>query len=167
MDTTTHEPDSLDARSERRRASLAANGYAAGNLISLPDERHLLDDAFLRDHCLERTVAEGDGALGLPFRPVRGRREGVDIRGTIWVAADGYQMRRLEFEYVDAGDDDPFARSRADYADVAIGGGTLRLRTTGDGAIIRPRGVAARAAIRRGTVTFTDSYADVQPVGGR
>jgi hypothetical protein len=153
-DTTVNEPDSVLVREQRLRAHRETRGYATGNLIALPDERALLADAFLRDHCLETEVAEADGALGLRFRPVKRRREGVDIRGTIWVAADSYQMRRLEFEYVDAGDDDPFARSRADFADVPIGGSALRLRTTGDAAILRVRG-PMRAAVKRTTATFT------------
>jgi hypothetical protein len=75
-------------------------------------------------------------------------------------------MRRLEFEYVDAGDDDPFAWSRAEYADVAIGAGALRLKTTGEGAITRPRG-SLRAVVKRATATFTYTYQDVQQVGAR
>jgi hypothetical protein len=166
VDTAVSEPDSVPARERRLRAARQANGYATGNLIELPDERELLSDAFLAGHCLETTVAEAEGALGLRFRPVRGRREGVDIRGTIWVAADTYQMRRLEFEYVDAGDADPFARSRAEYADVAVGGSALRLRTTGDGAILRIRG-PMRAGVKRASATFTFTYQDVRPVGAR
>jgi hypothetical protein len=166
VDTAVSEPDSVPARERRLRAARQANGYATGNLIELPDERELLSDAFLGGHCLETAVAEAEGALGLRFRPVGGRREGVDIRGTIWVAADTYQMRRLEFEYVDAGDADPFARSRADYADVAVGGSALRLRTTGDGAILRIRG-PMRAGVKRASATFTFTYQDVRPVGAR
>ena len=166
VDTAVHEPDSVLAREQRLRAARETKGYASGNFIELPDEAELLADAFLRDHCLETEVAEADGALGLRFRRVRPRREGVAIRGTIWVAADTYQMRRLEFEYVDAEDDDPFARSRVDYADVPVGGSTLRLRTTGDGAIRRIRG-PMRAAVKRASATFTYTYQDVQPVGAR
>jgi hypothetical protein len=166
VDTVVSEPDSVLARERRLRASREARGYATGNLIELPDERELLDTEFLRGHCVETAVAEADGALGLRFRPVQPRRDGVDIRGTIWVAADTYQMRRIEFEYVDGGDDAPFARSHADYADVAVGGGALRLRTTGGGAITRVRG-PMRAALKRATATFTFTYADVRQVGAR
>jgi hypothetical protein len=166
VDTLVSEPDSVPARERRLRAAREAKGYATGNRIALPDEAELLDDAFLHAHCLETAVAEAEGALGLRFRPVRGRRDGVDIRGTIWVAADTYQMQRLEFEYVDAGDDAPFARSRADYADVAVSGSALRMRTTGQGAVLRVRG-PMRAAVRRATATFTYTYRDVRQVGER
>jgi hypothetical protein len=151
-------------RAQRRQARREAQGYATGNLIALPDDAELLDDPFLRSHCLETEVAEESGALGLRFRPVQGRREGVDIRGTIWVAADSYQMRRLEFEYLDAGDDKPYARSRADFADVAVGGSVLRLRTTGEGLFLRARG-PMRAIVKRVTATFTYTYLDVRQVG--
>jgi hypothetical protein len=88
----------------------------------------------------------------------------VDIRGTIWVAEDSYQMRRLEFEYIDAGDRDPFARSAADFADVAVGGSVLRMRAKGDGTMLRARG-PMRAVVKRATATFTFTYRDVQQVG--
>jgi len=164
VDTAFREPDSVLVRAQRRQARREAQGYATGNLIALPDDAELLDDPFLRSHCLETEVAEESGALGLRFRPVQGRREGVDIRGTIWVAADSYQMRRLEFEYVDAGDDKPYARSRADFADVAVGGSVLRLRTTGEGLFLRARG-PMRAIVKRVTATFTYTYLDVRQVG--
>ena len=165
VDSLVREPDSVLVRARRRQARRAARGYAAGNLIALPDDAELLDAAFLRGHCLETAVAEAGGALGLRFRPVRRRREGADVRGTIWVSADGYQMRRLEFEYLDAGDKQPFARSRTEFADVAVGGSALRLRTAGDGVLVRLRG-RMRATTKRVTTALTYTYRDVRQVGG-
>ena len=165
VDTLVSEPDSVDVRERRLRARREAQGYARGNGLTLPDEAELLDDAFLRGHCLETAVAEADGALGLRFRPAHGRRAGADIRGTIWVAADTYQMRRLEFEYVE-GDGAPYATSRVDYGDVAAGGSALRLGTGGAGTIVRPRG-AARALVKGAAATFTYTYQDVRQVGAR
>lgn len=165
VDTVLSEPDSVRARAARLATTRAAQGYAEGNLIALPRETELLTDDFLRDHCLERQVAEEGGALGLRFRPVRDRRDGADVRGTIWIAADGYQIRRLEFEYVEGGGA-PFARSRLDYGDVTIAGSTLRLGTGGEGAILRPRGVT-RAALRSAATTFTLTYLDARQFGAR
>ena len=166
VDTAVSEPDSVAARERRRQADREAKGYGTGVGISLPRETELLDDAFLRGHCLETAVAEAGGALGLRFRPVRGRRKNVDIRGTIWVAADSYQIRRLEFEYLKGGDDAPYARSRLEYNDVAVGGSAIRLATRGDGAILRPPG-ATRALVKGATATFTYTYQDFRPVGAQ
>jgi hypothetical protein len=163
VDTITSEPDSAAARERRRAARLRAEGYATGNRIVLPDERYLLDDAFLQDHCLETAVAEADGALGLRFRPVARRGGPVDIRGTIWIGAADYQMRRIEFEYLDDGE--PYGRSRLEYADRPIGGSVLRLRTGGDGTL-RIRGAAA-ALVGRADATFTYTYHDANRADDR
>ncbi|MGZ8455212.1 MAG: carboxypeptidase-like regulatory domain-containing protein [Gemmatirosa sp.] len=161
VDTIVSEPDSVLARDRRQRDSLQAQGYARGNRIILPDEKHLLDASFLRDHCVETMVAERDGALGLRFRPTGRRREGVDIRGVLWVSADGYQMRRVEFEYLDG--NAAYARSWLDYRAVAIGGSPIRLRAAGGGSV-EARG-PLNAVVKGATARLTVSHIDVRPAG--
>ena len=160
VDTTISEPDSVEARDRRQQAALEARGYARGNRIVVPDEKYLLNASFLREHCLETTVPEVDGALGLRFRPTGRRRDGVDIRGVIWVSAESYQMRRIEFEYLDG--KEPYARSWLEYQDVSIGGSPIRLRTTGGGTM-EARG-PLNGILRDATAEFTFSHVDVRPV---
>jgi hypothetical protein len=160
VDTTVSEPDSVAVREARERARLESEGYARGNRILLPDEKYLLDASFLRDHCLETQVAEHDGALGVRFRPTGKRTRGVDIRGVIWVSADTYQMRRIEFEYLDG--DAPYASSWLDYADVTIGGSPIRLRSAGGGSV-EARG-PLNAILRDATAKFTVTHVGVQQV---
>jgi hypothetical protein len=157
--TLVNEPDSAAVREARAAASRRARGYARDNVVDLPDERELLGDAFLQDHCLETTVTEGDGALGLRFRPVERRRESVDVRGTIWVEAETYQVRRVEFEYLDDGD--PYARATLDYADLSVGGAAIRLPSGGHG-WVRLRG-PQRALISGADATFAIRYSDIAP----
>ncbi|HET7456645.1 MAG TPA: carboxypeptidase-like regulatory domain-containing protein [Gemmatimonadaceae bacterium] len=157
VDSLVNEPDSVAANDERRRAKLRAEGYSHGNLFVVPNEKDLLDDEFLRDHCLETTIAErGDGARGLRFRPTRAREGRRDIRGTIWVDGETYLTRRLEFEWVERGD--VIGESSVDYDDLAVSGGTtLRLPSSGRAAIRRLSG-PARAFITGGMVNFTYYY---------
>lgn len=129
-------------RDQRRQAAHRAEGYVPKQgrgsfLLSVPDEKELLDEQFLRDHCFETSIDSAEGARGLHFRPIQRRRDGVDIRGTIWVEADTYQIRRLELEHVDG--DRSLARSSIDYEAVAVDGSTLRLPATGR-VTGRPRG---------------------------
>jgi hypothetical protein len=160
IDTIVSEPDSVLARDRRQRDSLQARGYANGNRIVLPDEKYLLDASFLRDHCLETRAEEADGAVALRFRPTGRRRQGVDIRGVIWISADTYQMRRVEFEYLDG--TTAYARSWLDYRDVSIGGSPIRLRAEGGGSV-EARG-PLNAIVKGATAKLTISHVDVRPV---
>jgi hypothetical protein len=165
VDTTVSEPDSVIARDRRRQSENRARGYArgGGNQLVAPNEKELLDDEFLRDHCLETAIAEEEGALGLRFRPVESRRDRVAIRGTIWVDAASYLVRRLEFAYLDGGR--PYAEVRLDYGDVAVGGSALRL-PTGGRATIRVRGAQA-ALLSRGEATLAYTYGTFEPARDR
>ena len=162
-DTIVNEPDSVVVREVRRRAQQRAEGYASEGRLILPPETDLLDDDFLRDHCLETSFEEEDGAFALRFRPLQARRSGVGIRGTIRVDAGTYAIRRLEFEYLRDGR--PFAETSVDYADVAVAGSTLRLPDRGR-ASVRPGGVG-RALLARVNATYTFHLQDVRPVGPR
>ena len=158
IDTLVNEPDSVFARDERYRALHRKEGYARGGLLSLPNEKELVDDEFLRDHCIETPVELADGKLGLRFRRVQPRSEGIAIRGTIWVDADTYLMRRLDVEWVRG--NRRVGESRVHYADVAIDGGMLRLPSGGQGSA-RTSGVQ-RTLVTRAAATLTFTYRDFE-----
>jgi hypothetical protein len=156
-------PDSVVKREQSRRALFRARGYADGNALSVLEEKELLDDEFLRDHCLEPSFQEAEGAFAVRFRPVQPRRTGAAIRGTVWIEAETYRIRRLEFEYLKEGRQ--FAESRVDYGDVPVDGSVLRLPVGGH-ASIRLSGTS-RALATRATSTFRYLYRDIQPVRAR
>lgn len=161
--TLVNEPDSVLARDERLREQNRAKGYTEGGRLVVPNEKELLDEAFLREHCLETSVGEADGALGLRFRPAQPRPDLVDIRGTIWVEADTYQIQRLDLEHVRG--DRPFAWVRVDYADVVVGESKLRLPSAGSGSV-RPRGLN-RTLVTGAAATFTYTYRNFEQVRAR
>lgn len=112
------EPRSLTVRGETRdvkrsvteRAftsfpaeSLAMQGYArvlSDGVIEYfaPDERVLLSDAFVRDHCFALATDGTNGEVGITFTPTRARRAS-DIEGTIWLDGRSYELRRVSFRY--------------------------------------------------------------------
>jgi hypothetical protein len=157
-DTLVNEPDSVLAREERSRALHRERGYSRGGLLSLPNEKELVDDEFLRDHCIETPVELAEGMFGLRFRRVQPRSEGLGIRGTIWVDADTYLMRRLDVEWVRG--NRRVGESRVDYTDVAVDGGTLRLPSGGQGSA-RASGVQ-RTLVTGATARLTFTYRDFE-----
>lgn len=160
QDTVVSEPDSVTLREQRRHARHREVGYVEGERMHLPYETELLDDAFLRDHCLEPSFEEAEGTYVLRFRPVRPRRDGADVRGAIHVDAEGFAIRRLEFEYLRGGR--PFATSYLEYEDLSIAGSTLRLPVRG-GAAMRTFGVG-RMAATGATATLAYEYGGFQRV---
>jgi Carboxypeptidase regulatory-like domain len=159
-DTLINDPDSVVVRDERRRATSRAEGYAKGGLLVVPNEKDVVNDDFLRDHCLETPPESGEGELGLRFRPVQQRRDGVAIRGKVWVDATTYMIRRLEVEWLRG--TDAVGRTRIDYADMDVGGGRFRLPASGH-ATARPSGLT-RTLIRRAVVSITYEYLDFHQV---
>ena len=133
-------------------------------MLTLPYETELLTEDFMRDHCLDLAVADERGLLGLRFRPVDRRKSGADIRGTIWVEGDSYQVRRLDFEYVRGGD--AFAWGHLDYADVPVGGSAFRMPTGGD--LRLDVGLAGLLmAVRDAMARLAFTYRDFEQVKGR
>lgn len=162
-DTLVSEPDSVDVRDARRAARNRERGYQDGNLLVLPYEKELLSDEFMRAHCMETEVAQAEGLLGIRFRPVQ-RREGTDVRGTIWVEEGSYQIRRLDVEHLRGGD--AFSWMHLDYADVLVGGSAIRLPTGGD--LKADLGLAATIMnVRGGTARLAYTYRDVAEVPAR
>ncbi|HEX6041742.1 carboxypeptidase-like regulatory domain-containing protein [Longimicrobium sp.] len=131
--TLVSHPDSVAPRDARRRALFLEHGYSDGNTLSVPEDKELLEDAFLRDHCLVAAFEERADAYVIRFRAVRPPPAGADIRGTIRLDARGYLIQSLEFEYLAHGR--PFARTLVRYEDVPVGGARLRLPTGGEASI--------------------------------
>ncbi|HEY9228020.1 MAG TPA: carboxypeptidase-like regulatory domain-containing protein [Gemmatimonadaceae bacterium] len=157
-DTVINEPDSVDTREERARARRASEGFGRGNVLTLPDEKELTADTFLRTHCIVPPIVESNGASGLRFREAsRGR--GFGIQGTIWVDADRL-MQRIDLEYLNDGKS--FSTVSIDYADVAIASTTLRLPIAGSFSI-RPL-EAPRGTTATGTLFFGySSFEEIRP----
>ena len=150
-DTVVNEPDSALVREARVLAQRAAEGFGKGNNLILPNEKELVDDSFLRSHCLLPATLEADGATGIRFRQAAPRRDGFGLQGTIWVDAATRLMRRLELEYLNG--DKPFSNVTVEYTNVAVAGTTLRLSTTGSFSL-RPL-QAPRGTTVTGTFSFT------------
>lgn len=94
-----------------------------------PDDDVLLSDRFWAEHCFETVPgSEGDGLIGLSFRPVPGR-EKPDIQGVIWMDRDSVFLRRVEFGYTRTG-----TRATGEYL-----GGELRFRRLPSGGWILDR----------------------------
>lgn len=167
QDTTVYaHPDTAAARDAERRAIAETDGYASrrgGDLrVSVPSDTDLLEDDFLRSHCLLGTSGEAeDGALELRFRPVRRDDRRVDIRGVIRLEPGTFVVRELEFEYLRRGR--PWARAALEYADVRTPYGTIRLPAGGTFRG-RPGGTVSIAVSEiSGTIEFT-GYRDFERI---
>jgi hypothetical protein len=155
-DTLVNEPDSADIREERTRARRAAEGFGKGNTLALPDEIELTADTFLRTHCIVPTIRDSSGTSGIRFLETS-RGNGFGIQGTIWIDAATRLMQRVELDYLNG--DAPIGAIAVDYSDVAIGGTTLRLPTSGWGWIRpldAPRGTTATTRLSFGYSRFED-----------
>ena len=65
-----------------------------------PDAGTLIAEEFLRTHCFRVRDDRADrGRVGLEIEPVPGRSL-PEIKGTLWLAAESGELRRLEFAYV-------------------------------------------------------------------
>lgn len=86
--------------------SLSARGYVEIDRSNVrtfhgPDADVLLSDAFVRDHCFRLAAAsrERRGLVGLAFAPAPGRNL-ADITGTMWLDGRSFELRFVEFRYV-------------------------------------------------------------------
>lgn len=97
-----------DARSPYRAVSveaLATEGFVGRNpagdwLYRAPDADVLLSETFQQSHCFG--IIEGEGRLGLTFRPVDDRHL-PEIEGTLWVDAETAALEEVRFHYTDLG----------------------------------------------------------------
>jgi len=151
------------ARNRQQRLSRGYYGPSTGSRdgFYVPNELDVLHEDFLKTHCFVAAPARGVGEVGLRFRPLRTRRNFLDILGTIWLDSATYLVRRLELEYVD------FHESRGtvrlDFADIPVAGGTLRMPVGGAFAM-RP---SRKNPSKRTEGKLTTTYAGIEEVARR
>ena len=119
----------------------------------MPNELDVLHEDFLKTHCFVAAPARGEGEVGLRFRPLRTRRNFLDILGTIWLDSATYLARRLELEYVDF--DESRGTVRVDFADVPVAGGTLRMPVGGPFTMRPSRTNPGRRTEGKVTITYS------------
>ena len=159
--TSISNPDSIIARQRRAEALHREQGYTNRGrgrfLLEVPNEKELLDEEFLRDHCINPNVDREDGAFALRFAPVSPRRDQTSIRGVVWVDERTFLIRRIEFEYVEDGR--AYAQSSIEYGEVAVGGRSVRLPTRGTAEVH-----GGNAALSSASANLTYTYRDFQRV---
>jgi hypothetical protein len=143
-----------------RELRLRRGYYAPNDGWGLPNELDVLHEDFLRAHCMETTAEYGEGEIGLRFRPLRVRRNFLDVRGTIWLDSASYLARRIDFEYVDG--DQSRGTVRLDFDDIAAAGGTLRMPIGGVYAMRPSRQNPAKRTEGKLTYTYTH-FEEVPP----
>jgi len=149
----------------RNREQRLSRGYYGpsndkGDGFHVPNELDVLHEDFLKTHCVVAAAARGVGEVGLRFRPLRTRRNFLDILGTIWLDSTTYLARRLELEYVDF--DESRGTVRVDFADVPVAGGTLRMPVGGAFAMRPSRKNPSRRTEGKLTVTYS-GFEEVRP----
>ena len=152
------DPKSAVKNATRNREQRLSRGYygprrGANYGFHVPNELDVLHEDFLKTHCFVPAAAHGVGEVGLRFRPLRTRRDFLDILGTIWLDSTTYLARRLELEYVDF--DQPRGTVRLEFGDVPVAGGTLRLPVTAAFTMRASRQNPAKRT--EGKVTYTYS----------
>jgi hypothetical protein len=152
------DPKSAVRNAARNRAERISRGYYGPDTDSLvgfyvPNELDVLHDDFLKGHCLVPATQRGNGEIGLRFRPLRTRRDFLDVGGTIWLDSATYLARRIELEYVDG--EDSRGTVRIDFGDVAVAGGTLRMPVGGEFNLRASRKDPARRTVTKLTITYS------------
>jgi hypothetical protein len=114
--------------------SLSTRGYVTtdeGNQRTYfaPDADVLLSDAFVNDHCFHLAGAsrERRGLMGLSFAPAPGRRLS-DIEGTMWLDGRTFELKLVEFKFVNTGaaPDDAVADGEVHFEKLANGAWVVR-----------------------------------------
>lgn len=106
-------------------SELASGGYIGSRdgefFLHAPDAATLRDESFLESHCF--SIARGeDGRIGIAFAPQDGATLS-DVRGTLWVDEESWELRTLEYRYVNApiGLDDERVGGTVEFAPLATG----------------------------------------------
>jgi hypothetical protein len=159
------DPRSAVNNAALRRSERLSRGYYGpttkdGVGFYTADELDVLHEDFLKEHCLLPTAQQGIGEVGLRFRPLRVRRNLLDVGGTIWLDSATFLARRIELEYVDG--DDQRGTVRLDFGDVAVAGGTLRMPVGGEINLRPSRTDPAMRTESRLTITYS-GFVEVRP----
>ncbi|HKS04895.1 MAG TPA: carboxypeptidase-like regulatory domain-containing protein [Gemmatimonadaceae bacterium] len=153
------DPRTAVRNAARNRAQRIAQGYYGPRRDTLdgfyvPNELDVLHDDFLKTHCFVPAVARQIGEVGLRFRPLRVRRNFLDVGGTIWLDSATYLARRIEFEYVDG--EVSRGTVRMEFGDISIVGAALRMPVGGDIDMRPSRTNPAKGSASRLTITYSD-----------
>jgi hypothetical protein len=160
------DPRSAARNAARKRAERISRGYYGPRRDTLdgfyvPNELDILHEDFLRTHCFVPVASHGVGEVGIRFRPLRARRDFLDIGGTIWLDSATFLARRIELEYVDG--DDSRGTVRIDFGDVTVAGSALRMPVGGE-IDMRP---SRTNPAKRGQSTVTITYSGFEEVSQR
>jgi carboxypeptidase family protein len=113
--------------------SLSIRGYVTTDgrdkTYFAPDADVLLSDAFVSDHCfrLSPPSRQRRGMMGLAFAPTPGRRM-PEIEGTMWLDGRTFELRLVEFKFVNTGDlpDDAVANGEVHFEKLTNGAWVVR-----------------------------------------
>jgi hypothetical protein len=113
----------------RTRVDREREGWGSASMLGMslevPDGREILDDEFLRSHCIEAAEDSAAGAYAIGFRPVRPRRGHVDIRGTLRMSRASLQMETMQVEWLRW--TTPLLKATVEYRDAFVPGGVVRM----------------------------------------
>ncbi len=115
--------------------SLRRNGYTSvdasgATTFYAPGLEVLVSPNFLEDHCLRLMAAERADEIGVAFEPTQARRSKSEIRGTLWLARQTAELRRLEFQFTER----PNTTARI-VDGSATAGGSMKFVRLDDGSI--------------------------------
>jgi hypothetical protein len=82
-----------------RRVGYMVQERGGWTVYYAPDLDVLASDVFLADHCL-RIAGVDSGVIGIAFEPTRDRARFAEIAGVAWLDRRTYELRRMEFRYV-------------------------------------------------------------------
>jgi carboxypeptidase family protein len=98
VDTLERGPLPVVRYEPKRVARRGTGSYAGSWLIHMPELPDFADTAFTNNHCFRyagQTRFETDSVIAVEFEPVPWLDKEVDIKGTIYLRVDGYQLVAL------------------------------------------------------------------------
>ena len=98
VDTLERGPLPVVRYEPTRVARRGTGAYAGSWLIHMPELPDFADTAFTNNHCFRyagQTRFETDSVIAVEFEPVPWLDKEVDIKGTIYLRVDGYQLVAL------------------------------------------------------------------------
>ena len=111
--------------------SLSIRGYVTTDgrdkTYFAPDADVLLSDAFVSDHCfrLSPPSRQRRGMMGLAFAPAPGRRL-PEIEGTMWLDGRTFELKLVEFKFVNTSDLPDVADGEVHFEKLANGAWVVR-----------------------------------------